>query len=91
LTTSHSSFELENKGHARYFAVAAWLSNFCRGFSNSLGTFSSKIKSLQKRYEALRIGEEGEKKWQQANSFMLCHGRPGFIDFFKLLPSFGHI
>jgi len=29
--------------HACYFAVAALLSNFCHGFGNSLGTFSSKM------------------------------------------------
>jgi len=41
--TNHSSFELENNGHACYFALAAWLSNLCHGFNNPLGTFSSKL------------------------------------------------
>jgi len=43
------SFELENKRHACYLAMAAWLSNFCHGFSNPLDTFSSKMESLCKR------------------------------------------
>jgi len=47
LMTNRLSFELANKGHACFFTVAAWLFNFCLGFSNTLDTFSSKIESLQ--------------------------------------------
>jgi len=46
LVTNRLSFELENKGHAYYLTVAAWLSNYCHGFRNPLDTFTSKMKSL---------------------------------------------
>jgi len=66
--TNCSSFNLENIGYACHFAVGAWLSNFCR--SNPLGTFSSKMESLQKWKEVLRIGEERrEKKWQPGSKY----------------------
>jgi len=38
--TNCSSFELENVGHACHFDSGAWVSKFCHGFSNPLGTFS---------------------------------------------------
>jgi len=57
------SFELENKEYTWYFSVDAWLSNFCHGFSNPFGIFSSKMESLRKR-ENVRVKEEGEKKWR---------------------------
>jgi len=42
MTNHLRSLELENIGHACYFAVSTWLSNFYHVFSNPLGTFSSK-------------------------------------------------
>jgi len=52
--TNCSSFDLENTGHGYYFVVGAWLSKFCHGFSNSLGTFSLKMKSLRKWEEVFK-------------------------------------
>jgi len=43
--TNHLNFELLNTGWGYYFLVGAWLSNFHHGFSNSLGTFISKMES----------------------------------------------
>jgi len=40
--TNHSSSELENKGHVCYFAVGAWLSNFCHGFKYGVSTKTEK-------------------------------------------------
>jgi len=60
--------------------MAAWLTNFCRGFSNHLDTFSLEMESLQKREEVLKRRRKMKKKrWVQgkANAFVLCHGRPG--------------
>jgi len=37
LMTNHSKFRVGNIGHSCYFAVGAWLSNFCHSFSNPLG------------------------------------------------------
>jgi len=37
---------LENKQHASNFAMAAWFSNFCYGFSAPLDTFGPKVQSL---------------------------------------------
>jgi len=54
---------LENKGHACYFAVAAWLSNFCHGLA-TLSVHSVQKWGLYENKKVLRIGEEGEKKWQ---------------------------
>jgi len=50
----HSARLLE---HTCYFFVNAWLSNFCHGFSNFLGIFSSKMESLQTLQEVLGIEE----------------------------------
>jgi len=55
-------FRVGKHRHACYFAVSAWLSNFCCGFSYPLGNFGSKMESLRKREKVLRIGGEGEKK-----------------------------
>jgi len=43
LMTNHSKFQVGNIEQTCYFAVGAWLSNFSHGFSNPLGTFSSKM------------------------------------------------
>jgi len=32
LITNHFKFQVGNIEHACYFAVGAWLSNFCHGF-----------------------------------------------------------
>jgi len=58
LITDLSSFELVNTGYGYYFVVGAWISNFCHGFRNFLGTFSSKMKFLRKREKVLRIEDE---------------------------------
>jgi len=51
-----SKLRVGNIWHAFYFAVGAWLSNFCRGYP--LGTFRSKMESLRKQEKKLRIKEE---------------------------------
>jgi len=56
--TNRSNFRVGNIGHTCYLAVGAWLSNFCHSnfchsFWNPLGTFSSKMESLQKRGKIL--------------------------------------
>jgi len=57
LMTNHLKFRIGN--------IWPWLSNFCHGFSNPLGTFSSKKESLWKRENVLRIGgKKVRKKWQ---------------------------
>jgi len=55
-------FREENMGHTCYLAVSTWLLSFCNSFSNHLGTFSSKMKSSQKREEVFRIRNE-RWKW----------------------------
>jgi len=49
--TNRLSFELEKAttGHVCYVAMAARLTNFLKGFSNPVDTFSSNIESLWKR------------------------------------------
>jgi len=42
--TNHLSWK--TNWHACYFAVAAWLTNLCNGFSNRLDTISLKTVSL---------------------------------------------
>jgi len=61
LRTDRSEVRVGNIGHACYFDVGAWLSNFCHG----LATFW--VPSVQKwilyeNVKVLRIGEEGERK-----------------------------
>jgi len=46
LMTNHSKFRAGNTGYACYFAGSNWPSNFCQGYSNHLGTFSSKMECL---------------------------------------------
>jgi len=82
LLTNHSSFELENKGRACYFAISTWLSNFCHGFSNHSGTFSSKRESLLFENRGRRRKKNGGRLKIWASGFMLCQGRPSFIDLF---------
>jgi len=80
--TNRFKFRVGNIGHGRYIFIGAWLLNFCHGFSNSLGTFSSIMEPLRKQSKVLRIGGKGDKnmaagckcRWESK----LCHGRPGF-------------
>jgi len=90
--TNRLSFVSENIRHACHFAVGAWLSNFCHGVSNLLGTFSNIYENSKKFWESGKKSEEKNSAWfKEKLTVIFYEGLSGYLYFFKLLSSLGHI
>jgi len=90
--TNHSSLELVNRRHTCYLAMAAWLSNFCHGFSLDwrLDTFSFKMDVSTNKVKSFENPQMCEKNGcRVSRKAFFCSTRLNiFVSCFKALEIF---